>query len=91
MTSKITEDTKETIAMISRLVTPVGVVLLLLLQTQFASKEEVDNLKIQVNKLETAITLLIEQNKHNARQDERIARNTDSIRTLEVDLAKLNQ
>ncbi len=85
------KEANEWIALIGRVVTPLGIVALIFLQTQFASKTEVKELKSQTQKLETAVTLLVEQQKRMDSYDRKLEVFSDRLRQLEVLIAKAKQ
>jgi hypothetical protein len=67
--------------------TPFGIVLLLVLQSQFVSRKEFtdsyDKMDIRVQKIEIALVQLVEQNKINDRQDVIALDHEKRIRDLE--------
>ena len=87
----MTEQTRHTIAehvgKFGTIITPVGVCLLLLLQTQFVSRKEFADtsreLDSRVQKIEIALVQLVEQNKVNDRQDTQINDHEHRLRELE--------
>jgi hypothetical protein len=81
----------EWVMLIGRVITPIGVVALILLQTQFASKTDVDALKVQVSKLENIITLLVEQQKQTKTLEFKIATIDDRTRSIEIQMARLTK
>jgi signal-transduction protein with cAMP-binding, CBS, and nucleotidyltransferase domain len=81
----------EWITLVGRIITPLGIVVLILLQTQFASKTDVDALKIQVNKLENIITLLVEQQKQTKLLETKIAAIDDRTRSIEIQIARMSK
>ena len=87
MTSETRQHVLEHVGKVGALVTPVGVCVLLLLQTQFVSRKEFsdtsEKLDNRVQKIEIALVQLVEQNKVNDRQDVEIADHEHRIRELE--------
>jgi hypothetical protein len=87
----MTEQTRHSIAehvgKFGSIITPVGVCLLLLLQTQFVSRKEFADtsreLDLRVQKIEIALVQLVEQNKVNDRQDAELADHERRMRDLE--------
>ena len=79
------------VALFGRVVTPIGIIALIFLQTQFASKTEVEALKLQMNKVETAIILLVEQQKQMSVIDGRLYNMEERTRQTEILLAKLGK
>jgi hypothetical protein len=66
-----------------RIVTPLGVLALLWLNTQYATKSELRQVQDDLRGVETAIKLLIEQNKVNDRQDSVLIDHENRLRELE--------
>jgi hypothetical protein len=66
-----------------RIVTPLGIIALLWLNTQYATKSELRQVQDDLRGVETAIKLLIEQNKVNDRQDSVLVDHENRLRTLE--------
>ena len=77
------------ISLIGRVITPLGVILLLFLNTQYATKSELRQVQDDLRSVETAIKLLIEQNKVNGRQDSVLSDHDQRIRELETTIAKM--
>lgn len=90
-TEQTIKDLNAWLTLVGRFITPTGIILLLLLQTQFASVDEVREAQAQIVKLETAVTLLIEQQKQNERQDVALAELSNRLRGLEIKVAEGSQ
>ena len=63
--------------------TPLGLLLVAWMGTQFASKEEVDTLQSKVSEIEKVLAVMVETNRVNERQDKDIADHEARIRSLE--------
>lgn len=63
--------------------TPLGLVLVAWMGSQFATKNEVDELKGKVSEIEKILAVMVETNRINERQDEVIADHESRIRKLE--------
>lgn len=63
--------------------TPLGLVLVAWMGSQFATKSEVDDLKGKVSEIEKVLAVMVETNRVNDRQDEDIADHERRIRALE--------
>jgi len=87
MTEETRHNFAEHISKFGTIITPVGICLLLLLQTQFVSRKEFsdtsEKLDSRVQKIEIALVQLVEQNKVNDRQDVEISDHEHRIRELE--------
>jgi hypothetical protein len=87
MTSETRHNIAEHVGKFGTIITPVGICLLLLLQTQFVSRKEFADtskeLDGRVQKIEIALVQLVEQNKVNDRQDVELADHEHRIRELE--------
>jgi len=87
MTAEQRQHFVEHIGKFGTIVTPVGICLLLLLQTQFVSRKEFadtsEKLDTRVQRIEIALVQLVEQNKVNDRQDVEINDHEQRLRTLE--------
>ena len=64
--------------------TPLGLVLVAWMGSQFATKSEVDDLKGKVSEIEKVLAVMVETNRVNDRQDEDIADHERRIRALET-------
>jgi len=85
----------EWMGLIARVITPIGVVALLFLNTQYATKDDLQSVQrsqhsinVEMTELKTAVTLLIEQQKQNARQDHAIREIENRLRECELTIAK---
>jgi hypothetical protein len=87
MTAETRQHVFEHIGKVGALITPVGICILLLLQTQFVSRKEFsdtsEKLDGRVQKIEIALVQLVEQNKVNDRQDVELSDHEHRIRELE--------
>jgi len=87
MTSETRQHVLEHVGKFGTVITPLGVILLLLLQTQFVSRKEFtdtsEKLDSRVMKIEIALVQLVEQNKVNDRQDTQINDHEHRLRELE--------
>ena len=64
--------------------TPLGLVLVAWMGSQFATKSEVDDLKGKVSEIEKVLAVMVETNRVNDRQDEASADHERRIRALET-------
>lgn len=87
ITTTTAQNLNEVIKLSGSVITAIGVVALLFLNSQYATKEEVEHLRNDQREMHTAIILLVEQNKINAIQDRRIDAIADRIREIEQKLA----
>jgi hypothetical protein len=87
MTTETRQHVFEHIGKLGTIVTPLGIILILLLQTQFVSRKEFtdtsEKLDSRVMKIEIALVQLVEQNKVNDRQDLQINDHEHRLRELE--------
>jgi len=72
-----------------KFVTPVGVLLILALQTKFATRGEIQQIQAEIVKINTSITLLLDWSSRNDEQDKRMGEIEDKQQKMEIDLAKL--
>ena len=63
--------------------TPLGLAALFYLKSSFATHDEVANVADRVGKVETALRVMVEQNRVNDRQDESICDHEQRLRSLE--------
>ena len=63
--------------------TPLGLLLVAWMGSQFATKSEVADLKGKVSEIEKVLAVMVETNRVNERQDQTIADHEDRIRKLE--------
>ena len=63
--------------------TPIGLLLVAWMGTQFATKGEVDNLQNKVSEIEKVLAAMVETNRVNDRQDKDILDHEARIRKLE--------
>ena len=64
--------------------TPLGLVLVAWMGSQFATKNEVDDLKGKVSEIEKVLAVMVETNRVNDRQDQDIEDHERRIRALEA-------
>jgi len=87
MTSETRHSIAEHVGKFGTIITPVGVCVLLLLQTQFVSRKEfgevVDKLGGRVESIEKVLVQMAEANKVNDRQDLELSDHERRIRELE--------
>lgn len=74
-----------------RFITPVGVFLLLLLQAKFATRDEIKQIQAEIVKINTSITLLLDWNRRNDDQDEKISALQERQQKTEIALATLRE
>ncbi len=70
--------------------TPIGFALLFYLKGTFATHEEVSQVADQVYQLKNTLTLVIEQNKTNERQDKRLDDHEARLRQAEARLNRVS-
>jgi len=87
MTSEARQNLLDSAAKFGTIITPIGVILILLLQTQFVGRKEFqdtsERLDSRVQKMEIALVQLVEQNKVNDRQDLQIVDHERRLREME--------
>jgi len=88
MTDKIKEKLDKWSSLI-RFATPLGVAMILLLQTKFVTKDEIKQIQIEIVKINTSLALLAERGLRNDRQDKDIQVLKDKQQELEVNIAKI--
>lgn len=63
--------------------TPLALAALFFLKSSFATKAELEAVSVQVRELQGAIAVMVEQNRTNERQDQKLADHESRIRVLE--------
>lgn len=72
-----------------KFVTPIGLLLIILLQSNFVTKDEIKQIQAEVTTINTLVTLLVEREKQNDRQDKAINAMEEKLQALEISLAKI--
>lgn len=73
-----------------KITTPLGLLLLLFLNSQYVTRPEFDKISKAVNKMSVSIELIVERSKENERQNSSLSDHEGRIRNLEEEVNRFS-